>query len=69
MITTLEPNPDTDTLVSQLMRDGAIIVRNAVATDLVDTVNAELRPHYDAQGDRFENDFNGYNCLVIGTRY
>ena len=63
---TLDAKTPYGEIAECLLRDGGVIVSNVVSETLVDTVNSELRPHYDEQGDRFENDFNGYNTLRLG---
>jgi ectoine hydroxylase-related dioxygenase (phytanoyl-CoA dioxygenase family) len=67
MIQALADDAELQAIVDLLMRDGAVIVRDVASAALVDTVNAELRPHYAEQGTSFENDFNGYNTLRLGA--
>ena len=61
-------NCDTNiaNVVSALRRDGAVIVRNLIETDLVDTVRGELRPELDVQGLKTQSDFNGSLTFRIG---
>jgi ectoine hydroxylase-related dioxygenase (phytanoyl-CoA dioxygenase family) len=66
MIQTFDKETDTATVVSALNSDGGVIVAKQVAHELVDQVAAELRPHFDEQGRRFSNDFNGYKTLRLG---
>ena len=65
-IASLDRDIDTATVVSALRRDGAVIVRNLVEADLVDTVCAEMRPELDGFGLKTESDFNGSLTLRIG---
>jgi len=34
---------------------------------MVDMIAGELRPHFDDLGHKFQNDFNGYKTLQLGT--
>ena len=43
-IASLDCDTDIANVVSALRRDGAVIIRNLIETDLVDTVRGELRP-------------------------
>lgn len=47
------------------MTDGGVIVANQVPDELADAVLGELRPHFDAEGHKFQNDFNGYKTLRL----
>lgn len=67
MIQTFDEATDTDIIVSALNSDGGVIVANQADHKLVDQVAAELRPHFDQQGRRFSNDFNGYKTLRLGA--
>ena len=53
-------------IMAALIRDGGAIVANQVPHVLVDKVAQELRPYFDEQGDKFQNDFNGYKTLRLG---
>ena len=65
MIQTFDRETDTASIVSALHADGGVIVANQADHELVDLVAAELRPHFDEQGHRFSNDFNGYKTLRL----
>ena len=60
-----EKGTPTSEVLAALHRDGAVVVREQVAPELVDTVLRELRPHFDEQGRASENDFNGYRTLRL----
>ena len=62
----LPPDSPSDVIANSLLEHGAVIVSSVASAALVDRINAELRPHYVEQGDRFENDFNGYKTLRLG---
>ncbi|MBX2823921.1 MAG: phytanoyl-CoA dioxygenase family protein [Gammaproteobacteria bacterium] len=66
MIATHNREISTETLISAIVRDGGAIVEKQVDQELVDVVRAELRPHFDREGDRFQNEFNGYKTLRLG---
>ncbi len=65
-IASLDCDTDIANVVSALRRDGAVIIRNLIETDLVDTVRAELRPELDVQGLKTQSDFNGSLTFRIG---
>ncbi|MFT5710373.1 MAG: ectoine hydroxylase-related dioxygenase (phytanoyl-CoA dioxygenase family) [Halioglobus sp.] len=65
MIQTFDKEIDTESIVSALNSDGGVIVANQAGHELIDQVAAELRPHFDEQGHRFSNDFNGYKTLRL----
>jgi len=65
MLKTLDKNSSTNEIMQALNDDGGVIVANLVSDDVVDQVSKELRPHYDAQGTKFQNDFNGYTTLRL----
>ena len=56
---------DSGDIVAVLMRDGGVIIKNQVNHALIDEIVRELRPHFDDQGNRFQNDFNGYKTLRL----
>ena len=60
-------DPDTASvdIIEALKRDGAVIVRHAVAPTVADAVLAELRAPFDKVGKCDENDFNGYKTLRV----
>ncbi len=64
--TTLADTANTDKIAKALDEDGAVIVERVAPPDLVDRVVAELRPHFDREGHRFQNEFNGYATLRLG---
>ena len=66
MLKVFDDETDTADVVSALVRDGGVIVANQVGHDLVDAVAGELRPHFDKEGEKFQNDFNGYKTLRLG---
>ena len=57
----------SDEIVNALMQDGGAIVTNQVEHNLVDSIAGELRPHFDDQGYKFQNKFNGFKTLRLGT--
>ncbi|MDJ0779401.1 MAG: phytanoyl-CoA dioxygenase family protein [Gammaproteobacteria bacterium] len=57
---------DAVELHSALRDQGAAVVEHLVSMELLEAVKQELRPHFDAEGHRFQNDFNGYSTLRLG---
>lgn len=62
-----DKNAGTDAVVAGLNRDGAAILWEQASHETVDAVAAELRPYFDAEGDRFQSDFNGYETRRISA--
>jgi ectoine hydroxylase-related dioxygenase (phytanoyl-CoA dioxygenase family) len=56
---------DSDKVATALMRDGGAIVLNQTDNSTIDTLADEFRPHFDQQGAKFQNDFNGYKTLRL----
>ena len=65
-ITSLDCDTNIANVVSVLRRDGAVIIKNLIEADLVDTVRGELRPELDVQGLKTQSDFNGSLTFRIG---
>ena len=63
---TFSASTKIQTIASALLNDGGAIVEELVEHAVVDTVAAELRTHFDQQGSKFQNDFNGYTTLRLG---
>ena len=57
----------TQSIIQTLLRDGAVLVERLASNHLIDRVCADLRPHFDEKGHRFQNDFNGYKTLRLGA--
>ncbi len=66
MLKTFDKNTNSSELIEALKKDGGVIVANQVDHDVVDKVKAELHPHFEEQGSKFANDFNGYKTLRLG---
>lgn len=56
----LAPTTPLAEVVSVLRRDGGVILDEVLADTLLDAVKADLAPHFEREGNRFQNDFNGY---------
>ncbi len=67
MLQTFDKNTDATDIVDALKRDGGAIVANQASNELVDNVKAELRPHFEREGHKFSNDFNGYKTRRLGA--
>ena len=60
-----DPDVESNELVRSLLREGAAVVRNQVAAEVVDAVRQELREPFDKVGRYDESDFNGYKTLRV----
>ena len=67
MLQTLDSQSDSEDVVRALMQDGGVIVADQAPDDLLDKIAGELRPHFDDQGIKFQNEFNGYSTLRLGA--
>jgi len=67
MLQTYNGKSDSEDIVNALTEDGGVIVANQVDDELVKKIAGELRPHFDDQGRKFQNDFNGYKTLRLGA--
>lgn len=56
-----------DEQILALKNDGAIVVRDLAAITLVDQVASELQPFFDATGQNFEDNFNGYSTRRLAS--
>ena len=66
MLSTFEATSNIDEILGALGRDGGVIISNQVSHKTVDAVASELRQAFDAQGHKFQNEFNGYKTLRLG---
>jgi ectoine hydroxylase-related dioxygenase (phytanoyl-CoA dioxygenase family) len=66
MLQTFTSNDSSDDVVKALIQDGGAIIERQVSEAIIDGVSKELRPHFDEQGHRFQNDFNGHKTLRLG---
>ena len=67
MVRSLPFDADPASVVAALQQDGAVIVERLAASQLLDTVDAELEPHFASEGDKFKNDFNGYKTRRLSA--
>jgi ectoine hydroxylase-related dioxygenase (phytanoyl-CoA dioxygenase family) len=67
MLKKFNRNDETSEIVNALMKEGGAIVANQVDNNVIDNIKAELRPYFDEQGHKFQNDFNGYKTLRLGA--
>jgi ectoine hydroxylase-related dioxygenase (phytanoyl-CoA dioxygenase family) len=65
MLLALEKDTKSSEIAKILLHDGGVIVKNQADNALIDAIRADLRGPFDEQGDRFENDFNGYKTLRL----
>ena len=64
-IRSFDNTSQTQEVLEALRADGGVIVRQRANSALMDKIVDELRPHFDEQGARFQNDFNGYSTLRL----
>ncbi len=67
MLKTLENTAKLGDIVKALKSDGGVIVKNKTEHDLIDKIGGELKPHFEIEGHKFKNDFNGYKTLRLGA--
>lgn len=60
MLQTYHRESGSSDIVAALEKDGGVIISDLADHTLIDTVAGDLRPHFDEQGHKFQNDFNGY---------
>ncbi len=65
MLKTFAKSADLKDIINAISSDGGAIVADQAPNVLVDNVIAELRPHFESKGHKFENDFNGYKTLRL----
>ena len=66
LLQTFDNKSDPEPIVSTLTTDGGVIIADQVSDDLIDQISRELSPHFDAEGHKFRNDFNGYKTSRLG---
>ena len=64
-IQSFSPEDDATKLVDVLKQDGAVILKNLVKPELIDTVLSELRKSFDKLGRYDEDNFNGFKTLRV----
>ncbi|MEM7172930.1 MAG: phytanoyl-CoA dioxygenase family protein [Pseudomonadota bacterium] len=67
MLKTFAATTPTSDIVKAVLDVGGAIVAGQTSHDVVDQIARELRPHFDQQGEKFQNDFNGYKTLRLGS--
>jgi ectoine hydroxylase-related dioxygenase (phytanoyl-CoA dioxygenase family) len=65
MLKILDKNTSSEEVISAILKDGAVIIANQASEEMVDAISAELRPHWDSVGEKFQNDFNGFSTLRV----
>ena len=49
-----------------LAAHGAVIIEDLLGPDVIDALNADLRPEFDREGHLYQNSFNGHKTLRVG---
>lgn len=65
-LTTFDPDAPVDVLIPVLERDGALIVRDAMSSDVLERVTGELRPYIDATAPG-RDGFTGFRTTRTGA--
>ena len=60
MIKKFDPGTDLGLVVAAMKRDGGVIVERLASHDTMDAIYQDLRPHFETEGPKFQNAFNGY---------
>ncbi len=58
---------EPDAVAERLLLDGGVIVENVVEPALLDQVLSDFRAPFDAYGDKFTNEFNGFKTRRIAS--
>jgi ectoine hydroxylase-related dioxygenase (phytanoyl-CoA dioxygenase family) len=67
MVQAFSSEVDPTTVAAALQQDGAVIIERLAAPQLLETIDAELQPHFVSEGDKFKNDFNGYKTRRLSA--
>ncbi len=67
MLQTFQPETSEEEVIEALARDGGVIVEGLVSDDVLDRISDELQPHFEVEGAKFQNDFNGYKTRRLGA--
>jgi len=60
-----KPDARDQDVIAALERDGACVILEQAAAEIIDAVNADFRAPFDKLGHFDESDFNGYKTLRI----
>ena len=66
MLQTFGKSSNSNEVVSALLRDGGVVVREEAPNDVIERLLHDLRGPFDEEGNKFQNDFNGYRTLRLG---
>jgi ectoine hydroxylase-related dioxygenase (phytanoyl-CoA dioxygenase family) len=66
-IQSLDRSAGSEAILAAIRRDGAVILSELISRELADAVAGELRPGFDQDGTKSQNDFNGYKTLRISS--
>ena len=67
MLQKLTPKTEKDVVARALRRDGAVIVEGLASESMLDAIQHELQPHFELEGAKFQNNFNGYSTRRLGA--
>jgi ectoine hydroxylase-related dioxygenase (phytanoyl-CoA dioxygenase family) len=66
MLQTVGTTARSEDVAALLLRDGGVVIQNQIDGETVEKIKDELRDHFDIQGHKFSNDFNGYKTRRLG---
>ena len=67
MLETFHPETPEEDVLEALARDGGVIVEGLASDEVIGRIRDELQPHFEIEGAKFQNDFNGYKTLRLGA--
>ena len=67
MLQTFHAETSEEVVLEVLVRDGGVIVEGLAGDELLDRIRDELQPHFELEGAKFQNDFNGYKTRRLGA--
>lgn len=67
MLHTFQPETSKEIVLEALAHDGGVIVEGLAGDEVLDRIQAELQPHFEMEGAKFQNDFNGYKTRRLGA--
>lgn len=61
------PQAPPNDVAQELQKTGAVIVTSLADPSVLSLIETELRPHFEKEGEKFQNDFNGYKTLRLAA--
>ena len=67
MLKTLHPDTAHSKVVEALAHDGAVIIKGLANAELIERIQNELQPHFEIEGAKFQNNFNGFKTRRLSA--